>query len=289
MFHLFRHHLNWKIFNRVAQGVVKQRLLGLASEMAYNNALALFPAMVAILTLIGTLKISREQVDGLVNQWSIVVPEEVVDLIANFAHQVRVSNERGVLSISFLFTVWIASSALNVAMNAMDHIHHTPLHQVRPYWKAKLVSLLLTIGMMVILLAASFLVFLSDLIVQFLADQLHLSQPFLLDAWALLRWVLALAILALGFSILYRFGPSCRHPETPLLPGALLGAASWAIISQGFRVYLEYFGSRLSLTYGALSAGILLLLWLNFSSLSLLIGAQLNVSIGQIRQRNGRR
>lgn len=255
--------------------------------MAYNNALAMFPAMIGILTVIGTLKISPERIDSITQQWLQVVPEEIVNLIESFLQQIQLSDSERVFSISFVVTLWIASGAINVAMAAMDQIYQTPHRQRRPFWKARLLAVLLTLGTLVVLLSASFLVFVSDLIVNFLLRYTATLQLDFWNAWSGLRWLFAFALLVLGFGVVYRFGPSRWQVGTPLLPGAVFGALLWAIVSQGFRVYLIYFGSRLNLTYGTLSAGILLLLWLNLSSLALLIGAQLNVTIGRAMLEEG--
>lgn len=278
--HFFR-YLNIQTLRKLTEGIQQQRLSGLAAEMAYNNALAMFPAMIGLLTVVGTLQISPERISLITQQWLQVVPEEIVELIETFLQQIQLSNSGQVFSISFAITVWVASSAISVAMAAMDQIYRTPHRYRRPFWKARLIAVLLTVGTLIALLGASFLVFISDLIVEFLSQYLGILQSNFWNAWSTLRWLFAFAILIIGFGILYRFGPSQWRVGTPLLPGAIAGALLWAIVSQGFRIYILYFGSRLNLTYGALSAGVLLLLWLNLSSLALLIGAQLNVTVGQ--------
>lgn len=279
-FHFFA-YLNRRTIHNLVQGILHRRLPGLAAEMAYSNALAIFPAMIGLVTVIGMVPIAPDGMDSITGELLQVAPPEVVQLIEGFLQQVQLPNSERVFSISFAVTIWIASGAISVAMAAMDQIYQTPMHQRRPYWKARLIAVLLTIGTVIALLGASFLVVISDLIVQFAGRFVDLPQ---LEFWrdlANLRWLIAFTILIIGFGVLYRFGPSRWYVGTPLLPGAIVGAALWAIISQAFRLYLAYFGSRLNLTYGTLSAGILLLLWLNFSSLALLIGAQLNVTVGE--------
>ncbi|MEB3338993.1 MAG: YihY/virulence factor BrkB family protein [Leptolyngbyaceae bacterium] len=274
-------YLNFKVLKQVIQESGKQRLPSLASEMAYSDVLAMFPALIAILTVIGMLEIPQEQVEGLIRQWLQLAPEEVGKLIQGFLAQIQVPQGEGVVSISLLVAIWIASGAISVSMNAMDQIYQTSPNQIRPFWKAKLVSLLLTIASLSLVFIASFLVFISDLLLQFVLNRLQIPPFGFLTAWNLLRWLLALMILAFSFGVIYRYGPSHRVPGTPLIPGAIVAALLWAIISQLFRTYVAYFGNY-SVTYGALSAGILLLLWLNFSSLAMLIGAQLNVILGQV-------
>lgn len=278
-FFRFLRHLNFKTVRHLIQSILRRRLTGLAAEMAYNNALAMFPALIGLLTLIGTLQISPERLSPITQEWLQVAPPEIVTLISGFLAQIQLENSEEVFSISFAITIWTASSAIGVAITAMDEIHQIPHSQRRPFWQSRLVAILLTIGTVTSLLGASFLVFLSDLTVRFLTSRFTIPQIDIWETWLSLRWLIAFSILVFGFGMLYRFGPSRWQVRMSLLPGAVAGAALWVIISLGFRIYISYFGSRLNLTYGTLSAGILLLLWLNLSSLALLIGAQLNVTL----------
>jgi membrane protein len=106
----------------------------------------------------------------------------------------------------------------------------------------------------------------------------------LLTLWRLLSWPLALGIVATAFAFIYRFGPSRWTQGTPIMPGAVLAAISWAILSALFRLYVANFGNY-NKVYGAVGAVIVLLLWLYMTSLVLLLGDQLNVTVGKAMQR----
>ncbi len=123
--------------------------------------------------------------------------------------------------LSVLWSIWAASGALSAAMTALDQIHQISPEQTRPFWKAKLISLGLTISTIVLLLLlASFLVFISDLILKFFVSESGLS--FLLTVWRLLSWPLALGIVSAAFAFVYRYGPSRWDSGTPMMPGAVL-------------------------------------------------------------------
>jgi membrane protein len=284
-FILFFRHLNFQVLQQVVKESGKHRLSGLATEMAYNNLLALFPTLAAILTTIGMLNISQDQVDAIAHQVLNFAPEQVPLLLKEFTRQIQLPKSREVVYISFLVALWLASGAISAAMNAMDEIYQIPPNLKQPFWKAKLISLLLTITTIGLVLTASLLVFISDLIVQFVLDTTQISGAIFLSAWSWFRWLLTLMMIAYAFSIIYRHGPSQWFNGTPIMPGAIIGALLWASVSKLFRVYVSNFGNY-NLTYGALSAGIVLLLWLNLSSLVLLIGAQLNVTVGKAMRAN---
>ena len=248
-------------------------------------------------------------------------------------------------------------------MNALDHIYQVPNSKKRAFWKAKIVSLVLTIGTILLLIIASFLVLLGDFMIElainlnwhsllstvwqilsgpvilaivaialaliyqfsrlpanpqrplkkassislviiiaiilllvidyFLAfiNNLEIQQTMaslLTTIWQLLSWPVALAIVATAFACIYRFGPSIWIRGTPILPGAILAAIFWAIVSALFRLYVSNFGNY-NKVYGAVGAVIVLMLWLYISSLVMLLGYQLNVTVGEAMQKNQQR
>lgn len=276
-FQFFR-HLNPTTIRKTIDCVGKQRLPGLAAEMAYNSMLALFPAILAVLTAIGLFQRLQNAFLRLANQVSELAPLEALGLIQGFAKELSESSNGGLFSLSFAIALWASSGALSAAMTALDQIHKIPSGQTRPFWKAKLISIGLTIGTIVLLMLASTLVFVGDLIVRQLAE-VSLLETF----WRLLTFPLALGIVSMAFAFVYRFGPSQWSPGKPIFPGAVLAAISWALLSGLFRLYVDQYGNY-NRAYGAVGAVIVLLLWLYMSSLVMLIGDQLNVTVGESMQ-----
>lgn len=280
-FRFFR-HLNWVTLRKTFARAIERRLMGLSAEMAYNAILALFPAILAILTAIGLFEESLQSTfRNLVLQVSEVAPYEVVELIRQFKLEISRTKSSGLFSLSFVFAIWASSGVLSAAMNAFDQMHQIPPEETRPFWKAKLVSLGLTIGSILFSVLASFLVFVSDWLVKIVVS--HSGASLLLTLWRLLSWPLALGIIATGCAFIYRYGPSRWAKGTPIMPGAVLAAISWAIVSAMFRLYVTNFGNY-NKVYGAVGAVIVLLLWLYMTSLVLLLGDQLNVTVGEAMQ-----
>ncbi|MEH2450910.1 YihY/virulence factor BrkB family protein [Nostoc sp.] len=279
-FRFFR-HLNWHTLKKTFARTIERRLLGLASEIAFNAMLSLFPAILALITAIGLLaEFLQATFNKLANQLSQILPEQALDLIRDFATtEITNSKNSGLFSLSFVLAIWTASGAVSTAMTALDQIHQIPPENIRPFWKAKLVSLGLTVGTMLLLVLASFLVFTSDWLLAMVVRG-NGSLIFLWHLWQLLRWPLALSIVAVAFSFVYRYGPSQWNSGTPMMPGAILAAVFWAILSALFRLYVANFGNY-NKVYGAVGAVIVLMLWLSMSAAVLLIGDQLNVTVGE--------
>ena len=274
-------HLKLPVLVRVIQRIGQHRLFGLASEMAYSDLLALFPAILAIFTALGNLNISREEINFLAQRLRVIAPEEALNLIDGFASQLQLPQGQGLLSLSFIVALWVASSAINTAMTAMDLIYQTSPQHIRPFWQAKLVAMILTIAIVTLTFTASFLVFISDVIFNLAVNNMTIMvSATLLTIWNSLRWPAALVIISCGFGIIYRYGVSQWQPGTPIMPGAAIAALLWAVSSKLFRFYVANFANY-NLTYGAAGAVVVLMLWLNLSSLALLIGAELNIAVGE--------
>ncbi|MFM7424907.1 MAG: YihY/virulence factor BrkB family protein, partial [Elainella sp.] len=282
-FRFFR-YLNAKTIWGTIQAAGTQRLPGLASEMAYNAMLSLFPAILAVLTAIGLFRPLNATFEALTSQLSEVTPTDALWLIQGFAEAVGGTRDRGLFSISFGLALWTASGALAAAMAALDQIHCIPRDQVRPFWRARLVAVGLTLGAILLLLLALSLMFVSDIAVRELAERSGFLQLELLRFWRLLTFPLVLLIMSATFGFIYRYGPSHWNPGQPIMPGALIAAGLWALISSLFRLYVRHFGNY-NQVYGTVGAVIVLMLWLYLSSLVLLIGDQLNVTVGSAMNR----
>lgn len=275
----FFRHLSWATLKKTFARVGERRLLGLSAEIAYNAMLSLFPAILAALTAIGLFEESLQSTfKQMAVQLSKVAPDEALVLIRDFAREITQSKNTGLFSISFIAAIWAASGALSAAMTALDQIHEIPLKQRRPFWKAKLISLGLTIGTILLLVMASFLVFISDWLLQFFVRESGFFV--LLAVWQLSRWPLALGIVSAAFAFIYRYGPSRWNSGTPMMPGAVLAAVSWAIVSGLFRLYVSNFGN-FNQAYGAVGAVIVLMLWLYMTAVVVLVGDQLNFTVGK--------
>ncbi|MGB3755967.1 MAG: YihY/virulence factor BrkB family protein [Rivularia sp. (in: cyanobacteria)] len=278
----FFRHLNFKTIKQIVANVGKRRLLGLASEIAYNAILSLFPAILAILTAIGLLEEGLQDIfKELALQLSRVAPKDALDLITEFAsNEIANSKNGGLFSLSFVAALWTSSGAISTAMAALDSIQQTSPDKMRPFWKAKLVSLGLTIGTIILLLIACILVFISGELLNFVVDNSAGYLNFLTDLWNLMRIPLALVIVASAFGFIYRYGPSRWKKGTPIMPGALFAAICWAFVSNLFRIYVANFGNY-NKAYGTIGTVIVLMLWLYMTAAVILIGNQLNVTVGE--------
>ena len=227
-FWLFCRCLTWML-KEVGAKAGEQRLPGLSAEMAYNSMLALFPGLLAILSAIALFEPLQSTLYQIARLLGEVIPDNVRNLIGGLIKEILLTRSKGLFSVSFLGAIWAFSGVMSAAMAALDRIHEIPSARTRPFWKAKLISLALSIGTIILLILASGVVFVSDLIVQAIARQSCLLESVancdlkdvqnclllagncplesqLLGVWRLWRWPISLGIVSLAFAFVYRYG-----------------------------------------------------------------------------------
>ncbi len=282
----FLRHLTWSNLLRTIQASGRQRLMGFAAEMAFNSVLALVPTIVLVLSAIALSEAPRSVLQQWTNSLGQIIPMDAAlllnSLITSLAttHATSLSTLRtGVVPLSLLLALWAASSTVQTAMGALDQIQQVSPQQRRSFWLTRLVAIGLTLAHVLLFVSASFLIFISDRVVRVIARYSGILELPLLGFWNLVSGPLALILVAIAFALIYRFGPSQWRSTTPLFPGALIASFSWAQLSLILRRYVELFGSYE--LYGVLGAVVVLMLWLQLTSLVMLLGHQLNVMVGQ--------
>ncbi len=284
----FAHHL--------IKTSVRYRLPGLASEMAYNWMLALFPLILTLLTAVGLLaaiglfespQFMYQRIMDWIRQFA---PEGPLTLVDAYVQAISYGQNGGLFSLSFVGTVWTASNALNAAMIALDISHKIPSERRRSFWQRRLLAILLTISILALSSLAIVLIFLGGNLLQSVALEagaigLSRVESGLLGLWRGIIWLTSLGMIALACAAVYQSGPSLRRPEIPILPGAIGASLIWLVSTMGLRVFMLHFGSY-NRAYGTVGAMIVLLLWLWLSSLALLLGDQVNLLLLDSRIRS---
>jgi len=244
-----------------------------AAALAYRILLALFPFVIFLLTLLGAVG-RPEFFDQLLAQASAALPGEAFRLLEQVINEIR-GQAGGVLSFSILFALWAASTAVRSVMNAINVAYD--VKETRPTWKIYLLSIVYTIGLAILLIAAAGLLLLGPNAMQWLAEQIGLSQ-FVATLWTWLRWPLAILLLLLTIAVVYKVAPNIDQPFKFITPGAGIAVLTWILASLGFSYYVGNFANY-GATYGSLGGIIILLLYFFISAAVLLFGAEINATI----------
>lgn len=248
-----------------------------ASSGAFFLFLSLFPIAVLGCALLPLTDLNREL---LLEQLSAILPEVVGDLLEVILSQVYESY-RGLLPLSGILTLWSAGKAFFGLMRGLDRIFgaQKPMN----FFRARFLSALYTLLLLLIMLIALLLMMFRRRLGLLLPGHSPLLQ--LAEGLVHMRFPLAMLLLALLIALLYRFLPGKSLPFARQLPGALLASAAWMLMSWGFSLYVNRFGS--GSIYGSLATVAFALLWLYWCMYIILFGAYFNVWLEGLHPRNG--
>jgi len=141
------------------------------------------------------------------------------------------------------------------------------LAETRGFIKRKALALVLTLGAIIFVLLVVALVAVAPAVL----DEVDIV-PGVRAGFEAARWILLLAAVTVAIGVLFRLAPN-RSPRAPLISkGVLVATALWLLVSVGFSLYVDNFGSY-GKTYGALAGVVVLLLWLWIGVYAILLGA----------------
>ncbi|HSE34125.1 MAG TPA: YihY/virulence factor BrkB family protein [Pyrinomonadaceae bacterium] len=259
---------------RVVWRIEHDQVFGRAAQLSYYFLLALFPLLLFLVSLLGYFaQAGSELRNNLLNYLSAIMPGAAVTLVHTTLEEISTSAGGGKLSFGLLAALWAASNGMGAISETLNSAYN--VKETRPWWKVRLISVLLTIGLSILIVAALVIILYGGTIGEAIANRFGFSNAFTM-AWKILQWPIALIFILATFNLIYNFAPNIRrHQRKFFTPGALVGIAIWLLVSFGFRIYLHYFNSY-SVTYGSLGALIILMLWFYFTGVAILIGGEVN-------------
>jgi len=263
---------DWKdLARRVRQEISADNIFLVSGGVAYYMLLALFPALIALVSIYG-LVLNPAEVERQVGGLSRVLPPQSRQLLLLELHRI-VSLSSGSLGVGLvfgvLFALWSTSRGVSGLITGITIAYER--QEKRGFLRFNLIALLLTVGAI-----AGGLVAVALVAVLPAAAQAIGAASVLKWLTLILRWPLLIGLVLAGLAVLYRYGPDRDTPEWRWLsPGALVATALWIAGSIGLSVYVSYFSSY-NKTYGSLTGVVLLLTWMYLSIFVVLLGAAIN-------------
>jgi membrane protein len=252
---------------------MKDDCMGLANQVAYSSILAFFPALIFLIGLLGLFgDDAYNQLGDLIGR---VAPSQVNDAIeiARKSSADNTSASALAFVLGGFLAIWAASGAMGAVIKAVNRAYDRM--ETRPFWRVRLIAIVLVVVNGLVLAAMFIFIVFGGPLGEAIAEKAGLGGAFSL-LWDLLRWPLAFAVLLSFFALVYYAAPNVEQRNWKwLTPGSVVGAVAWLALSGLFAVYTSFAGSY-DKTYGSLAGGIILLLWLNYSAMALLFGAELN-------------
>ena len=257
------------VLRRVKAEVKEDNVPLLAAGVAFYAMLAIFPAIIAVVTVYGMVA-DPAQVESQVGELAKSLPSGADQLLTEQLKSVTSAGRQSLsigLALSLLGVLWSASGGVQGLVKGLNLVYDE--RETRGFLKLRGLSLLLTLGAIVVAVTAIALIAVFPGFV----DSLGLGRAGELAA-SIGRWVvLALLVLA-ALAVVYRYAPDRANPRWRWVSwGAVVALVLWLLGSIGFSWYVDNFG-KYNQTYGALAAVIILLLWLFLSAFVVLLGAE---------------
>lgn len=270
--------LTWKkLAQRIWNEMNEDDVFGRAAQLSYYCLLSLFPLLLFLITLLGYFAEAGSDLrTKLLSYLGGVMPQSATALVQTTLDEVTKQKGGGKLTFGVLAALWAASNGMGAISETLNIAYN--VKETRPWWKQRLVTIILTVGLALLIITARALMLYGGKIGDSVAASFGLSQAFTIT-WKIVQWPIVLFFVLLTFNLIYYFAPDLHDQDWKwVTPGAIIGVALWLLVSFAFRIYLNFFDSY-SATYGSLGALIIMMLWFYLTGLAILIGGEINSEI----------
>lgn len=261
----------WRLYTKAFD---EEDLLSNAAQVAYFFLFALFPLLLFLVSIFGIVLESASDLRAEMFQYlRQTMPGSAYELVQTTIDQVTENSSGGKLTFGILVALYSASAGIDSLRVTLNGVYN--ITEKRPWWKTKLLSLAMTLGLGILVTVALGIVLYGTKFTKLLLDTLNLpiQSPLVLGV---LQFVIAAIVLTTIFALLYNYLPQHKTPKWVWIsPGAIIGIVLWLILSFSFRLYLSYFDTY-DKTYGSLGAVIVLMLWLYLTAFVILLGGSIN-------------
>ncbi len=256
--------------------------LDLAAALTYYAVLAMFPAMLALLSLLGLVVDPQKSVDTALEVLRPLVSDQLIGTVEQPLSDLARSEAAGTaLVVGLLGALWSASGYVGAFGRAMNRIYE--IGEGRPFWKLRPIMVLITLVAVLLIAVVLVLLVVSGPVAQSIGGVIGVGDQAVL-VWDIAKWpVIAVAVMAV-VAMLYYATPNVQHPRFRWISvGAAVAIVVWLLASAGFALYLATFASY-DKTYGSLAGAIVALLFLWITNLALLLGAEIDSELERARE-----
>jgi len=247
-----------------------------AAALTYYGVLAIFPALLVLVSVLGLVGTSATQ--PLIDNLGKVAPGPAQDIFTSAIKNLQGS--RGAAGFMFvvglLAALWSASAYVAAFMRASNSIYD--IEEGRPVSKTLPTRVGLTLVLIILLALSALAVTLTGGLAKQVGNALGVGDT-AITIWDIAKWPVLLLVVSFMFALLYWAAPNVKHPKFSWVsPGGVLAVLGWILASLAFAFYVANFGSY-NKTYGALAGPIIFLVWLWISNIMVLFGAELNAEL----------
>jgi membrane protein len=266
---------------RTVREFQEDNLTDWAAALTYYGVLAIFPALLALVSVLGLIGDSATQ--PLIDNLGRVAPGPAKDIFTSAIHNLQKS--QGAAGAAFVVglavALWSASGYVAAFMRASNVIYD--VEEGRPIWKTLPTRVGTTLVLLLMLALVAIGVTLTGGLAKEVGKLIGVGNT-AIDVWNIAKWPVVLFAVMTMFAFLYWAAPNVKQPKFQWVsPGGILALLLWILASAGFAFYVAQFASY-NKTYGALGGVIVFLVWLWISNIAVLLGAEFNAELERGRQ-----
>ncbi|MDR6791956.1 membrane protein [Pseudarthrobacter oxydans] len=274
---------NWKyIAKKTLREFSKDQCPDQAAALTYFAVLSLFPAILALISVIGLFGDPQKTTSALLQIVSGFAPAETVNTVSGTVEELASAPAAGLTLVLGLATaLWSASGYVGAFGRAMNRVYE--VDEGRPFVKLRGTMLVVTLLAVVIVAILAGMLVLSGPVAEAVGGLIGLSGVFL-AVWDIAKWPVMVGLIIVIIAVLYYATPNVKQPKFKWMSlGSGIALFIFLLASLGFGFYVGNFGNY-NKTYGALGGVIVMLLWLWILNMSLLFGAEFDAEMERGRQ-----
>jgi len=254
-----------------------------AAALTYYGVLAMFPAAVALLSLVGLVGDPQKTSDALLGIVERLGPQSATE---TFAEPIRAlagqqTTAGFALVLGLAGALWSASGYVGAFGRASNAVYE--VEEGRPFYKLRPLQLLVTLVVVLILALVALALVVTGPLAEAVGNAVGIGDT-AVTVWDIAKWPVLALLVSTIFSLLYYATPNVKQPRFRwFTAGGLIALVVWVVASALFALYVANFGSY-NKTYGSLAAVIIFLVWLWLSNVAVLFGAEFNAELERGRE-----
>lgn len=273
---------SWKAtLKRTIKEFQNDNLTDWAAALTYYAVLAIFPALIALISILGL--VGESATEALLDNLTKLTPGSANQIITDAIENITASQSSAGLGLALgiagaLFSASGYVGGFGRASNAIYEVE-----EGRPFWKLRPIQILITTVMITLLAVCALAVVISGPVAEQVGNLVGAGDA-AVTAWEIAKWPVIALVVTILFAILYWASPNVKQPAFRwITPGGILAVVLWVIASALFAFYVANFSSY-NATYGSIAGVIVFLVWLWITNLAILLGAELNAELERSRE-----
>jgi membrane protein len=270
----------WQVLKRTAKEFQDDQLTDLAAGLTYYAVLAIFPALIALVSILGLIGTSAT--DPLIENVEALAPGPAQEILVGAIEQISSSRAAGLgLLLGLAGALWSASGYVGGFARASNRIYE--VEEGRPFWKLRPLQIAITVAMILLLAVCAIAVVVTGPLAREIGDVVGAGDTAVL-VWDIAKWPVIVFVVISMISVLFWTAPNVKQPGFRwITPGGVVAVVLWLVASLLFAFYVANFSSY-NATYGSIAAVIVFLVWLWITNVAILFGAELNAELERERE-----